>query len=82
MLTFQNRMIYNINIRLIKGEMMMEILTNVLYCISVVLTVVNSSLDVYKYSKSEKTKDDKKRLKKCLGENLLVVVILSTVNFL
>ena len=61
---------------------MMEILTNVIYCISVVLTIVNSSLDVYKYSKSEKTKDDKKRLKKCLGENLLAVVILSTVNFL
>ena len=56
-------------------------LSNVLYCISVVLTVVNSSLDVYKYSKSEKTKDDKKRLKKCLGENLLAVVILSTVQF-
>ena len=74
-------MIYNINIRLIKGEMMMEILTNVIYCISVVLTVVNSSLDVYKYSKSEKTKDDKKRLKKCLGENLLAVVILSAVQF-
>ena len=74
-------MIYNINIRLIKGEMMMEILSNVLYCIAVALTVVNSSLDVYKYSKSEKTKDDKKRLKKCLGENLLAVVILSAVQF-
>ena len=74
-------MIYNINIRLIKGEMMMEILTNVIYCISVVLTVVNSSLDVYKYSKSEKTKDDKKRLKKCLGENLLALVILSVIYF-
>ena len=59
----------------------LKILTNVLYCISVVLTVVKSSLDVYKYSKSEKTKDDKKRLKKCLGENLLAVVILSTVQF-
>ena len=60
----------------------LKVLTNVIYCISVVLTVVNSSLDVYKYSKSEKTKDDKKRLKKSLGENLLAVVILSTVNFL
>ena len=61
---------------------MMEILTNVLYCIAVVLIVVNSSLDVYKYSKSEKTKDDKKKLKKYLGEELLTLVILSTVHFL
>ena len=60
----------------------LKILSNVLYCIAVVLTVVNSGLDVYKYSKTEKTKDDKKRLKKCLGENLLVLVILSTIQFL
>ena len=61
---------------------MMEILRYVLYCIAVVLIVVSSSLDVYKYSKSEKTKDDKKKLKKYLGEELLTLVILSTVHFL
>ena len=61
---------------------MMEILSNVLYCIAVALTVVNSSLDVYKYSKTEKTKDDKKKLKKHLGEELLVLVILSAIYFL
>ena len=59
----------------------MEFLTNVLYCISVVLTVVNSGLQVYKYSKTEKTEDDKKKLKKYLGEELLELVILSTVQF-
>ena len=57
-------------------------LSNVLYCIVVVLMVVNSGLQVYKYSKTEKTKDDKKKLKKYLGEELLELVILSTVNFL
>jgi hypothetical protein len=59
----------------------LKVLANVIYCIAVVVTVVNSSLDVYKYSKTEKTEGDKKRLKKCLGENLLAVVILSTVQF-
>jgi hypothetical protein len=62
--------------------MMMEILSNVLYCIVVALIVVNSSLDVYKYSKTEKTKEDKKKLKKHLGEELLALVTLSVVNFL
>jgi hypothetical protein len=60
----------------------LKILTNVLYCIAVVVTVVNSSLDVYKYSKTEKTEDDKKKLKKCLGEGLFVLVILSAIYFL
>lgn len=57
-------------------------LPNILYCIVVVLMVVNSSLQVYKYSKTEKTEDDKKKLKKYLGGELLELVILSTVNFL
>ena len=77
-------MVYNININLIKGEMMMEflkVLSNVVYCMAVVLTVVNSSLDVYKYSKTEKTEDDKKELKKHLGEDLIALVTISTVQF-
>ena len=60
---------------------MMEILSNVLYCIAVVVIVIDSSLDVYKYSKTEKTEDDKKKLKKHLGEELLTLVILSAVQF-
>jgi hypothetical protein len=65
--------------------MMMEflrILSNVLYCIAVAVIVIDSILDVYKYSKTEKTKDDKKRLRKHLGEELITLVVLSTVNFL
>ena len=60
----------------------LKVLANVLYCIIVVLMVVNSSLEVYKYSKTEKTEEDKKKLKKYLGGELLELVILSTVNFL
>ena len=59
----------------------LKVLANVLYCMVVVLMVVNSSLEVYKYSKTEKTEDDKKTLKKYLGEELLELVILSTVQF-
>lgn len=59
----------------------LKVLANVLYCIIVVLMVVNSSLEVYKYSKTEKTEEDKKNLKKYLGEELLELVLLSTVNF-
>ena len=57
-------------------------LSNVLYCIAVAVIVIDSSLDVYKYSKTEKTEDDKKRLRKHLGEELIVLVVLSTVHFL
>ena len=60
----------------------LKVLSNVLYCIVVVLMVVNSGLQVYKYSKTEKTEEDKKKLKKYLGGELLELVILSTVNFL
>ena len=59
----------------------LKVLSNVVYCMAVVLTVVNSSLDVYKYSKTEKTEDDKKELKKHLGEDLIALVIISTVQF-
>jgi hypothetical protein len=57
----------------------LKVLANVIYCIAVVVTVVNSSLDVYKYSKTEKTEDDKKKLKKYLGGKLVELVILSAI---
>ena len=60
----------------------LKILSNVLYCIIVALVVVDSSLDVYKYSKTGKTEEDKKKLKKYLGRGLLELVVLSTVQFL
>ena len=60
----------------------LKVLANVLYCIVVVLMVVNSGLQVYKYSKTEKTEDDKKKLRKYLGGELLELVVLSTVHFL
>ena len=60
----------------------LKVLSNVLYCIIVALVVVDSSLDVYKYSKTGKTEEDKKKLKKYLGRGLLELVVLSTVQFL
>ena len=56
-------------------------LSNVLYGAVVALMAVNSGLQVYKYSKTEKTEDDKKKLRKYLGGELLELVVLSTVQF-
>jgi hypothetical protein len=54
-------------------------LLNVLCCIQVALIATNSSLQIYKYLKTEKAEDDKKKLKKYLGGKLVELVILSAI---
>ena len=59
----------------------LKVLSNVLYSIVVTVIAIDLSLEIHKYSKTEKTEDDKKMLKKYLSEGLFSLVIISVVHF-